>query len=178
MQTNLNLDIHSHAQLHQALCLPRVYLPCLWYAYYHLIRELIFSVSCEIDVVFRLFSLRIIIRLMQCQSISYLVHCICLKKLGLLSMIVSIAQLFIIGPQTLFLQFFSYTSVHYINEGQCCRVHIFRFIKCLGSTGKKCSAHIFRFIPIILSQFGQFMVSSVIRIYFGGFKFDFIHVQY
>ena len=56
MQTNLNLDIHSHAQLHQTLCLPRVYLPCLWYAYYHLIRELIFSVSCEIDVVFRLFA--------------------------------------------------------------------------------------------------------------------------
>ena len=67
MQTNLNLDIRSHAQLHQTLCLPRVYLPCVWYAYYHLIRELIFSVSCEIDVVFRLFSLRIIIRLMQCQ---------------------------------------------------------------------------------------------------------------
>ena len=114
----------------------------------------------------------------QLQSISYLVHCICLKKLGLLSTIVSMLLLFIIGPQTLFLQFFSYTSVHYVNEGQCHPVHIFRFIKCQGSTGKKDSAHIFRFIPIVLSQIGQFMVSSVICIYCGGFRFDFIPVQY
>lgn len=36
----------------------------------------------------------------------YLVHCICLQRLGLLSTIVSLILPFIVGPQTLFVEFF------------------------------------------------------------------------